>query len=255
MFEAYSYTTRDVVGVENAYDIEEVFSCPNPHCSAKFIIRSADGKKKKHFARKPSTPHVKGCFYNIPVDSSFTNKNSIKTSVEEIFYAADQEKKQVPNIRRAVTSKNSTEYPIYIRTPKQLLKFCTSNKLDTVYMNNILVKDVILDSRNLAEHQQAEGIEGIRLLAGETSGKYYCTRKQTLYFHVFGHSNSNIPLTLHASVVIPERSFYDQIIKYLYTGDETRKPIVVFGDWVIDKKFNVSCTLNRKSNVLYKLNY
>ena len=255
MFQAYSLVKKEIVDINDSYDVNEVFLCPNPHCTAKFIIKSPDGKIKKHFSRKPSTPHSKGCFYDLPVENSKNFDNFIKTSIEEIFISNMHNNYFVDNEQHSLSKKyrKDGEYPTYIRTTKQLLNFCVSNKLETKYLEEFKVKDILLDSRNIAQNRQAEGISGLRLLLGETSKRYYCTDEQSIYFHVTGYSDSKHLLTLHVTVKIPDIKYFNQVKKYLYTGDNSRNPLAVLGDWTIDSKYNVSCILNGKRNLIYRL--
>lgn len=248
MFTAFSKSKNDEVSVENEYDLSEVFLCPNPKCSAKFKIKSAHGKKAKHFAKTKDSIHIDKCLYDFGNNSFCNDDNLVKYQLDEIF---NQTKKIKKNNTSSNTKKNENNESStrYIRTAKQLLLFCIANNLEHEYLNGNTVNDIMVDCRNVNKSKKYEGVSGILMLLGET----YKYNEKEHYFIFSINSRSNPKIHLNCKVYMERPVFYETK-KYLFDtyGNIKGHSIAVLGNWEIDSKYNISCTLKNKKQLILK---
>lgn len=250
MFVAYSEKLHDKVNVRDAYDLDEVFCCLNPHCTAKFTIRSATGKKSKYFGRLKSTPHIPGCEYEMG-DSRYVQPDlQIRSSIEAIYGDFLNPDTHQKGGRSHHEGKKNTVNKLRISTPKTLLNFCLMNSLKTEYAPSIKVDDIILDKRNLIDKGRFEGIEGYRILVGETVERY---KNDELALLLTAVSRYGKQVYLHATAKVdPEQLRY--IRKHIintYSSYEGH-PIAIFGKWKIDRKYYISCSVPDKKHIILK---
>ncbi len=249
MFAAYSEILHDTIHVNDAYDLDEEFRCPNLCCSARFTIRSATGKRVKHFARLPSTTHIDGCEYETG-DSRFTQSDlQIRSPLEDIF----GDYINPGNHTGTTTNKDSAnDSPTILRinTPKKLLKFCLLNSLRTEYQSGITVDGIILDRRNLVDKGRFEGVEGFRIIIGETVDLY---KNDKLYLMVKAESKYGKKVSLHVDVKM-DGALLHYIKKHINEtyGSFAGHPVAVLGKWTIDKKYYISCEVRDRKHVILK---
>lgn len=253
MFEAYSPSKKCVVNVSGEFNLKEVFCCPNPQCNAQFRIKSATGKRAKHFAKLINSQHIQDCPYEQSKSNYLDSPNLIKYSLEDIFNDCKN-----PNTKHTNTefqkhksdSKNNSNRK-FIRTPKQLYSFCISNNLDTPYCEGLTVGDIILDNRNLLQNKNYEGITGCRLIVAQTVR--YDTDTKTVNLTLNQRTENNKTINLNLSVKMQDEMLA-QLRNYMF---DTYKNfhghyIVVFGNWKIDEKYHISCTIENKKHLMFK---
>ncbi len=250
MFEAYSETKDSIVNIQTEYNLDELFKCPNPNCTAKFIIKSSNGKKAKHFARLRSTPHTFGCPYDLNCNINTQDENIIRSSVFDIFNDS-----VFPSQTKSASCKNynvksDSTLVKYIRTPRQLLTLCINSNLDDDYLDGLKIGDIILDNRNLLTDANFKGICGLRFVLAETV-RY--ERPDTLYLKLWTRTKNNKMPTLKVTVIMNE-FLLDELVKYIFEtyGNFGRHSIAVFGNWLIDKPYNIVCVLADKKHIIYK---
>lgn len=250
MYVAYSEKMRDNVNVHDVYDLNEVFCCPNRRCGARYKIKSATGKKVKHFARLKSTPHVEGCFCENG-DSRYVQPNfQIRKSVEEIY--EDFLNPNNAGYKAFGENRNgeATENILRINTPKKLLKFCLMNPVQTEYMNGLKVDDIIVDARNLFTDARFEGVAGLRMIVGETVERY---RPDILELRVMAVSKRGKPVYLHAQAKM-DSALLQYVRKHITKTYDSfaDHPIAVFGNWTIDRKYHISCNVTDRKHVIVR---
>lgn len=253
MFEAYSTSKGVIVNVKTEYNLNELFECPNPNCQAKFIIKSATGKKAKHFSRLPSTPHIYGCNYDLKNEINAKNPNLITESLEDIYNNSCSKDKKTTNktLNQNITIKNGASVT-RISTPNQLFILCTNSDLDDVYKDNKKIGDIILDSRNLLINNNLLGITGLRLVVAETV-KY--ERPNKLYLKLSVKTKSNKIPTLNIQVKM-QPQLLDECIKYIFDTFTNKgfkgHSIAILADWKITEPYNISSTIKNKKHIMYK---
>ena len=241
MFEAYSDKQGKIVDISQAWDIKELYHCPNPHCSALFRIRCATGDRAKHFCRSKETPHSPGCTYEFGSKEYIDSGAFIKSDLETIFSRGTPKGGHSFGAKRVSTFSDVSSRTQYISTPRQLLTYCVSNQLSTEYLPGIKVDDIILDNRNLACKRRYEGITGLRLLVAK-------------YDKPFGPDMIQLRLTasrkyrgdvfIKAWIRMPTEHFLE-IKKHIddtYVKKGISNPtIAVLGKWKIEDKYLISC--------------
>lgn len=249
MFSAYSEKIKDTINIQDAYDLEEIFCCPNRQCGAKFTIRSATGKKTKYFGRLPSTPHATGCNFENG-DARYSQPNmQTRYSLEDILQGKTRNTNQ-ENQQQDKKTTSSGENILRINTPKRLLKFCLMNPLKTEYLPGIRIDDILLDERNLFANGRFEGVEGIRMLIGETVQSYKSNELRVLLSAVSKYGKR---VYLHASAYM-DSQYVQYIRKHIIStyGSFEGHRIAICGEWKIDRKYYISCKISNKDNVILK---
>jgi len=249
MFTAFSKSKNEEVSIKNEYNLSEEFLCPNPKCSAKFKIKSPNGKKAKHFAKTHDSVHIDKCPYDLGLGAFCNDDNLVKYEINEIFNQINETKKNNSSIFVTTKSENNESSTKYIRTVKQLVQFCIANELEQEYLSGKTVNDIMVDCRNVNKSKKYEGVTGILILLGET---YKYSDKEKC-FEFFIKSRSNSKLHLNCKVYM-DTEVLTEIKKYLFDtyGDIKGHPIAIFGDWKIDDKYNVSCILKNKKHLILK---
>ena len=257
MYEAYSFGKGKIIKIEDATDLNEIFGCPNSRCSAKFKVKSVNGKVAKHFAKTKSSDHILGCPYNLSSTNAsyYSVGNFIKASLDDIYdHQKCKTNSKSVNAKRINNNSLPTNAVKYIRTPKQLLYYCISNPLKTEYLPGVFVDDIILDSRNLKSGARFEGINGVRLLLGNIVRIKIDKSYGLINFEVSTKSNSNNKVYLTASVFTSPTQA-EEIKTYIsntFHSSEKGKNIAVLADWVITKKYHVKCNITQERNIIYK---
>lgn len=249
MFRAYSKPKQKSVNVEDEFNLNEEFLCLNPKCSAKFRIKSPTGKKSKHFARLKSTPHIQGCPYEKGNNKYLNNDKIIKNSLESIFLNEKNSHERMPQYKNQNPSKNTSETDfIYIRTTKQLLKYCITNDLETEYRDGLTVNDIIFDHRNLSYSGNFMGISGMRLILAETINY---DSPNSLNLKLYGRTKHKKELTLHIRVILAPH-ILQKITSYMIDtyGNFKEHSLAILGDWKIDKKYHIFCRLADESHII-----
>lgn len=258
MFVAYSKKLQDIVHINDVKDLKDEFSCLNPYCTAKFYVRAvnSDGKSA-HFAKWPKQHHIPGCPYAMEDGKYIDTGQIIKTPVEDIYNQISALKTetspQTPPKHK--TTNDIIVSKTYIRNVRQLLQYCISNDLNTYYLDDVKVKDIILDARNLELTYNFMGITGLRLLLGTTYKYEAISNGYNIFFNVKSVSKkTGSNLALHACVTVSEKQGNDIISYILNTFEKIFKghSIAVLGDWTTTSTFFVSCTALTPSHVVYR---
>lgn len=250
---AYSDKTKCAVCADDIRDLSETFSCLNPMCSAKFKVKGINSNVKTHFCRIRSSYHSPNCPFAMCSDKYVENDNILKSDVLSIMNHTSTSNRSKPytdheNPFNTITDENSK---IYIRTPKQLLNYCISNKLSTIYSGDIKVDDIILDKRNIIENKNFEGVSGLRLVLGNLV--QYDLSQCMFQFRVTHITNTgkNIYLTANVFTQIDQ---LNELINYVIKTYKKFKghPIAVLGDWVVQRKYVIKTTVSNPKNIVYR---
>ena len=253
MFNAFSKTKNCIVSVDDEYNLNEIFYCPTPDCAAEFKIRSVNGKNRKHFARIRGIYHDVNCPFGLLVDDSYNcAENCIKMDLDEILYksigsSTDDNKTRNQHDTDINIDKKKSEVQ-YIRTLNQLISYCLNNDIKTEYKNGLTISDILVDSRTLACNKNYEGFNGIRLLIGQTI-KFDASKSQFV-ISVKTKTLRGLTLSLTANVYFPNDIFQNNIKYILESNNNQFKffPVAILGNWENDKRYVVSCTVNKKKN-------
>lgn len=251
MYVAYSDKKHDIVNVNDVFDLDEVFRCPNIYCTAKLSIRSATGKRAKHFARLPSTPHINNCDYENG-DSRYSQPELQKrNSLEDIFLVAttpDTYSEESAHSNGTALNKSNI---LRINTPTKLLKFCRLNDLETEYLPGTIVNDIIVDERNLIKEGYFKGVQGLRIVVGKTVERY---KRDCLHLVSTTASSRGKQVYLHADVRMDPEQLKNirTHLKETY-GSYEGHTVAVFGNWVVDKKYNISCEIQNRKHIMLKV--
>lgn len=250
MFVAYSIKKQEKINIDDVVDLSDTFKCLNPCCKAEFYIKGINSDVvSKHFARKKSTKHIKGCLYSLFSSKYINNSDMFKADLFSI-YESPLKKRNVQN-KNPVIAKNaiSTSVP-RITTPKQLLNFCISNKLSTEYKDGITINDIIIDERNILFDSNFEGFNGLRMVVGHT----HRFEKNKLYMYVSGTTKNNKTVKLNIVVSLSQEQL-SEIVKYIletYNNSFANHAIAIYEIWESESKYNVKCSVSQKSNIIYK---
>lgn len=250
MFVAYSEVLHRDVNVNEMFDLNEIFCCSNRNCTAKFKIKGATGKRAKHFARLPSTPHIEGCEYENG-DSRFVQPGlQQRSSLEDIFGDLLNPNTK-PGTGAGKSASSTGSNVLHINTPGKLLKFCCMNTLTTEYLSGVTVDDIIVDERNLITNSKFEGIEGLRLIVGETL-KYESNK---LYLLVKAVSEKGHLKYLNA-VVKMDASLLGYVKKHILETQNNKfkgYKLAVFGNWTKDTTYWSSCEVKNQKHIILRL--
>lgn len=250
MFDAFSVTKNLIVNVKNEYNLNEVFECPNPNCGAKFKIKSANGKKAKHFARLQSTPHTIGCPYKLKSEMNLQDENLVKMPISDIYMDTKLPNEKKAKARKGYILKSNEVSPKFVRTPLQLLSLCINSNLEEHYSENLKIGDIILDNRNLLVDANFEGICGLRLVLAET---VRFEKPNTLYLKLWTKTRNNKTPTLYITVLMQQHILEKLINHVLKThGTFGGHSVAVFEEWSIEKPYNIICEIKNEKHILYK---
>lgn len=251
MFMAYSETKNKIVDVSDEYNLEEIFSCPDVNCPAKLKIKSPFGKTAKHFAQLKSKPHSPECIYASGNNRYLATKPQVRLDIEDIYAGSSIHNAVVHNQsigeQRSSVPHTRTKQ---IRTPRDLYEFCVINRLSAEYQNGKTVADIVLDSRNLSKRICFVGVEGLRLVIGETV-KY---DGNDMIIKVQGRDKSDSPIWLTAHLKMYS-SLMQEMRRYLFDtyGNIKGHKIAVFEKWKTDSSYHISCTVNNRQHLIYKI--
>ena len=251
MFTAFSQGLNKIISADNVQNYKDVFLCPNPTCSAKLTLRAVNSSiVSPHFACSPNHPHAPNCLFGLLEDiRGAENENCIKSDIMTILNSSSL-KASSP---RVVNSSNKPMHAKkYIRTAKQLLNYCLSNDLSTEYTNGLTVGDIVLDSRNLLENKNYKGLDGIRLLSGQTVK--YCEENKDIKISVSTRTSTNKRIWINAFVYLP-LEWIKKITSYLLNTPPKQfsgHPIAVLAQWRKDKDYQISTIVTKESNVIYR---
>lgn len=254
MFFAYSDVLKRTVDISEAYDLEEIYSCPNIKCEAKFKIKSPTGKPAKHFAKLGSTEHMTNCPYDLKDNYNQETNNIIKYSLEEILNDNTVDtsvKREHKTIKASVSNESSEKTTKYVRTTKALVNFCLQNELSTEYLDGQTINDILVDDRNVALNRKAKGVNGIRLIIGKTVR--FQKSFENCYIEVQIFSNQKPDVHLNCKVYMDENQL-TEIVKYILKTFSQFKnyPIAVFSNWKIDKDFHISTRVQSEKQIVIK---
>lgn len=253
MFEAYSLKKRDKINIDDVVDLSDTFKCLNPECKAEFSVKGLNsGIVSKHFARKKTTPHIKGCPYTLFSSNYIDNSDMVKADLLEIYEHTEKKKATQSTSTVSINIKNAKATVPRITTPNKLLNFCISNKLSTEYKDGITVNDIIIDERNLLFDSNFEGFNGLRLVVGHTYR--FDDRSNILYMYVTTKTKNGKTVKLNVAVSLAPKQL-SEIVKYIletYNNIFSNHAIAVFEIWETTAKYNVKCTISKKENIIYE---
>lgn len=253
MNEAYSRKLKRIVCVDEVTDFSDTFTCLYHECNAEYIVRAVNSSIiSRHFSRRSSTPHVKGCPYIISNSSYVNNDSLIKKDIEQIYEHTSKRCMVEKNVNEDNSiSKHDKTFSNKITTPKQLLCYCISNSLSTEYKDNIKVDDIIIDERNICSNANFQGFDGLRLLVGHTYK--FDKSEKTIDIKVTTRTKNKKEICLNVTIFLSEEQLKEIVDYILTTYDKfSNHSIAVLGLWENDKKYHVRCDVNKKANVIYK---
>lgn len=245
---AYSFKLGHNVNINEVVDTGEIFGCLNRACTAHYKVRAINSNVNTHFGRLPSTKHIKGCVYNFNCQEFLNNSDMIKFDLTSIFQGVKLSRQ---NVQRSVDSNTSHATKKYIRTPKQLLYYCLANSIETQYTDKLAVNDIILDNRNLLYNGNFQGIEGLRLLLGQTVK--YDRKSLSISLRVTDITVNNKCVALNAEIRLSKEQF-DEILKFIFGSYDGfgGHYIAVLGMWSKTSKYNIETIVENPKNIIYK---
>jgi hypothetical protein len=258
MFSAFSRKLNRNVSVNEVYDLDEIFTCTNPRCGATFKIRSPEGKRLKHFYHyKGAVPHVENCFCDIYSSSRYHISKVEISSIEEIFENSitneDNNSRKLIENQKAYPKDLDENSKVFVRTPKQLLKFCLSNTLDTVYHEDKTINDIFVDGSNVHLDRKYEGVQGIRLIVGETIR--YDKKQSCIFLQVVQKGDYKVLKCLKVQIVLPQK-LLEECRKYITSTLKNNKfkgyQLAILADWTIKDKYNIKAEIRDKKHLIYK---
>ena len=150
--------------------------------------------------------------------------------------------------------RNDSKATENVHTPRQLLIYCISNSLDTIYLDDITVGDIIIDSRNIKQNAMFRGVNGIRVLLG-TTVKFDVSNK-AITFYVTSPTKENKLVTLTATVKLDQKIF-DLVVGY-YLNRYNKKfkghQIAVMGNWIKTAEYHMETSVNNLKQIVFRLN-
>lgn len=251
MFYAISKKYNDVVCASNVTDLNDIFLCLNSQCKAEYFIKGINSERKAHFCHKHSTPHIQGCPYDMGLTKYLNNDDIVKSSLQDIYAHIRKPIKKAPTIHVNKQPKQNASRKTYINTTKDLFYFCTTNSLDTIYENKTTINDIIVDSRNICSKGLFKGFSSLRLVVGYTIKYDFPKRFILLKTEAVTKYGKTIDLY---STIYMETNQIKEIKDYLFGtfGTFTGYPVAVLGKWSNSRLFNIECTINEPTNVIYK---
>lgn len=254
MFYAYSKKFSRIMNVTEITDLSDEFSCCNENCSAKFFVKGLNSHKAAHFCKKPSTSHAENCPYASSSSTYIDSENLVKTSLERILEGnVNKQKRQSRSTINHCNNSDKQELK-YIRTPKALLTYCLSNDMNTLYLEEMRIKDFFVSSQTLSLQKYYYGIKSTKLILGKIMqyDDKYKDRYTALKLSVTSDRNSRHRLTLW--VVITDKKIYKEIINYLFNTFDSFSdhPIAVLGSWEITEPYTSECVVSNPKNIIYK---
>ncbi len=255
MFYAYSFRNNDTICADKATDTTELFGCLNEDCDARFKVKGINSDKATHFAKTRDTEHIPGCPFMYSTSEHCDNGDIIKSDILTIFNGKEIRR---DNPRGAVNGQNlpSGKKQKHIRTPKGLLNYCISNRLDTIYIGDITVNDIIIDVRNIDDNENYKGVEGVRLLLGQTLK--YKSEENLLTMLIKKRDDTDNSHCLTVDIYMTQEQL-SEINRYIFNRNRENNrnryaghPIAVLGQWEKVSDGNVKTTIRRNKNVIYK---
>ncbi len=204
---------EDILGTE----VNNIFKCANPYCSAQMTLCSLHGKVATHFKALPSHPHDKNCpFKALGETTDYTTDNfEIDEFYEKLLYKKAQ-KKSDKNDKSATEEKTVKNNEI--KSVQQLYKFCVTHTLSTKFgKNSLTVGNLICDNRNAKKF--VKYITGKKLIVLRF---YRYERAEHKLFFKYANSKWKIVATFSADVF--ENSL-NKIYKYKNSN------IIVFSEF------------------------
>lgn len=249
MYTAYSNTKKKLVDVEDEYDLFEEFSCPNPGCPARFTIRSVTGQRAKHFAKLPSTDHVKDCPFASDKER-YSNPSMVRALSLETIYENMRQVQNTSPQNGTSGRKHEAAQPkmLVINTPNKLLQYCLRNPFYQEYLPGVKIDDIFLCSENLIKYGRFKGVEGIRLVVGETTQDWGRSQLR-LTVRKTSRNNKNVWLNVSVNTDVGICAAIRNHLTSTY-GRKDGQLLAVFGNWEIDRQYNISCTVDCKSHII-----
>lgn len=252
MFEVFSKMLNDTISANSVQNYHDTFLCPNPNCTAEFSLRAANSLGiSAHFACKPNYPHTADCIFGMIGGEKPNVSEYIKYDLMDILNPTSKSNHNLKTYHSSILAMNTNSVK-YIRTPKQLLRYCLANRLTTEYTNGLTIGDIILDSRNLLINAHYRGVQGIRLIVGQTVK--YCKEDKYIQIEVSTRTNTNKHIRLFANVYLPIEQI-KEINNYFFNTEPKvfrNHPIAVLGEWKKEHDYHISCSVVKKENVIYR---
>lgn len=251
MYEAYSKKIKSIINISYALkhpDREEHYKCPNPSCDTEFYPKALKNcNVRPHFCRYKTTLHVVGCPYALENPNYHDTKISDKYSLEDIL----------SNHAKSAGTAVSTQFDNFkgenrssrnIHTPRQLLNYCVSNSLDTVYLNELTVNDIIVDARNINNDDLILEFNGIKLLIGTTV--CYNPSKNYLLIRL---ENPITRESLSAKIFV-NKTLLKEIKSYIFSVKNIFKGhmLAVLANWKQTDFYFVEAHIEKSTQIIYK---
>jgi hypothetical protein len=252
MYSAYSIKNNKIMNIHEVTDLNDTFTCPNEQCSAEYFIKAICSEKAAHFCHNYHKPHIPGCIYAVDKKDYQDNNNMIKSELIDIYeHERNVIRKPAKSPKNKVTKKSTNL--IYINSTKALLSYCLSNDVNTIYdeKKQIAIKDFFVDARTVCNNSNFEGVNGLKFLVGNTTK--YNNDLNSICFNVSTITSRGKKINLHATVILSSSQFFE-IKKYIFNTFKkfSGHSIAVLGIWEITEKYNVLCSVNEPTNVVYK---
>lgn len=252
MFDAFSRKLNKPINISEVTDLNDTFCCLNQNCDAEYYVRGLNSERAAHFVRKRSTPHVLGCIYGFSSNTYADVENIIKSDLIDIYNGSKNIKSSTFKIATNSNSNlNGNQQIKYIKTPKELLSFCINNSLGTKYNDKLAVNDIVIDSRNILNNANFEGVNGLHLVIGNTLR--YDSQKNVIVIRTASITKNKRNIFLTSTVHLSDKQL-KEINNYLFDtfSSFANHPIAVLGQWQISRKYNIECEVTRPQNIIYK---
>lgn len=251
MFYAYSKKLNKTVYSEDVTDLNDTFLCLNPNCNAEYIIKGINSERKAHFCHKHSKPHIIGCEVIDDLSKYIDDDSIVKSSLSNIYNHKRTLHKNTTNTNSNIHTGKINKKRTYIETTKALYYYCIANSLDTLFEDGLTINDIVVDSRNICNNANFEGVTGLRLIIGYTTRFYVNDYSISIKTSTTTKHGKNV--SLNCKICLPNEQFY-QIKKYLFDtfNSFSGHAIAILAEWTIDEKYYVSCKVDEPTNVVYK---
>lgn len=247
MFYAYSFSLNDTINISQVKNPNEQFGCLNRNCSAKFTPKALNSSRAGHFCRLRTTPHSEGCLYVLESSKYHNTKELDKHTLYDILNSQSKNNK----VSTSHSNFNERRTTNNVHTPKQLLAFCVSNPIDSVYMDDVTVGDIIIDSRNIKHNALFRGTNGIRIILGTTLR--FDLSNNSIIFLVTAPTNKGGCVTLYATVYA-EREQIQPVLDYILNKNKTFKKhhIAVMGEWEKVSDYKMETTITNANQIIFR---
>lgn len=227
-----AYCEKEHINKKRAEDIQpneqnDTFYCQNVKCNCEFIVVAFNSNKvRTHFAKKPSSEHIEGCWNNMNLQESGC-KDDYDTSdfspdglLNIIKNAKDKKADSIvgKTISPKISPTTSKNEILYIRTIRQLYSVCLMNDSNDE-INGIKIKEIFAGRKT--SYLYTQYISGIKLV--ECSYHSYDSKTNEIKFR-FPYAGNNFIIYIH----FDSTELFIKLRRELYNYEQ---PILIYAEW------------------------